>query len=123
MKLAFVNGGESMDDKTFKVYCELVRAAMNSKIITYGDLAAQLGLPTRGHQLGQALRLKLDAISSYEHDHGRPLLSALVVRKNTRKPGKGFFKMAQRVGKMAASDDPSRFCEQEIKNIKKTWAN
>lgn len=114
--------GGKMEQETYRIYCRLIRAAMDSETMAYAELAAATGLPTRGHQLGQRLAPILDAICSYEHDHGRPLLSAVVVRADTGIPGGGFFKMARHVGKMSSSDDQRRFWQRELEEIKEAWA-
>jgi hypothetical protein len=40
----------------------------------------------------------LGAVSSYEYEHDRPLLSALVVRSGDNYEGDGFFKLAEELG-------------------------
>ncbi|MEV6686897.1 hypothetical protein AB0N28_16380 [Streptomyces sp. NPDC051130] len=47
---------------------------------------------------------KLGHISVYEHQHGRPLLSALVVAKATGRPGDGFVELASQLGFEPAED-------------------
>jgi hypothetical protein len=61
-------------------------------LITYGDLCAaadpdqEFWKKPRYRGIGSAL----GHISTYEHEHGRPLLSALVVQKVTMRAGDGF---------------------------------
>jgi hypothetical protein len=59
--------------------------------------------PFRG--LGEAL----GAISRYEHDHGRPLISALVVREADGLPGPGFFELARQLGRNVGGDERAFF--------------
>ncbi len=47
----------------------------------------------------------LDEVSRYEHAQGRPLLSVVVVREGTARPGKGIFELAQELGKSDGADD------------------
>ncbi len=66
--------------------------------IFYSDLTSHIGSIAFGphdvsfhHLLGQ--------ISSEEDTAGRGMLSVLVVHKNDRMPGQGFFDLAQRLGR------------------------
>jgi hypothetical protein len=112
-----------MKPDTFRIYYRLLRAAMNAKTLTYGGLALELGLPSQGNRLGQVLAPILDDISSYEHSHGRPLLSALVIR-STRPglPGPGFYKLATRLGLFAEGGDQRAFWEDQMERIREAWS-
>jgi hypothetical protein len=70
--------------------------------------------PFRG--LGEAL----SAISRYEHDHGRPLISALVVREDTGRPGPGFFDLARQLGRNVGANEPA-FFELERSAVLDFW--
>ncbi|MFD5200224.1 hypothetical protein ACFWM7_08695 [Streptomyces sp. NPDC058375] len=63
---------------------------------------------------------KLGHISVYEHQHGRPLLSALVVRKATGRPGDGFADLAAQLG-FEAADDPD-FWEHQVARAVRFWS-
>lgn len=64
----------------------LVEVARHRGLVTYGELMRDFGL-ARGRQIGQVLL----QICEYEHDQGRPFLSAIVVRKHVLRPSEGFW--------------------------------
>ena len=66
----------------------LVRAAKKKRLVPYGDLQADLGIP-RGWVIGKLL----GALCEQEHEAGRPLLSAIVVLKRTQRPSEGFWRL------------------------------
>ncbi|MGW3272254.1 hypothetical protein ACWDFH_12380 [Streptomyces kronopolitis] len=63
---------------------------------------------------------KLGHISVYEHQHGRPLLSALVIRKATGRPGDGFAELASQLGFEAAEDEG--FWEHQVEKTVRFWS-
>ncbi|MFJ4126613.1 hypothetical protein ACIP3U_35680 [[Kitasatospora] papulosa] len=63
---------------------------------------------------------KLGHISVYEHQHGRPLLSALVIRKATGRPGDGFSDLASQLGFEAAGD--AGFWEHQVEQVVRFWS-
>ncbi len=71
--------------------------------IAYGRLCTALDprhqywVPRRYKGIGQIL----GQVSSYEHAHGRPMLSALVVQAASKRPGKGFVELGARDGLLA----------------------
>jgi len=90
--------GPSMQGKFREdVHDKLVDAARNGHTVCYSDLPGG-----RGH-IGSYLY----RIADYEKEHGRPPLTALVVRKDTGLPGGGFAIAARQVGyaKPGESDD------------------
>ena len=77
---------------------KLIEVAKNGETITYGALMKEFGIP-RGHQKPEiGIAGAVDAINGYERAKGHPLLSAIVVRANSKTkicpkghPGGGFF--------------------------------
>jgi hypothetical protein len=65
------------------------RWARRRSTVFYKDVASFLN-DTRVKPQSRAMREVLTEISMAEHAAGRPLLSAVVVRTDTRRPGKGF---------------------------------
>lgn len=64
----------------------LIQVAKTQGVIHYGDIAKTLGIAN------EAVGFVVGEISEYEHLEGdRPLLSAVVVRKDTGNSGGGFF--------------------------------
>ncbi len=63
----------------------LIQAARVGEVVFYQDLGVG-----RGKVLGQIL----SDVSEYEHDKGRPLLSAIAVSKVKGMPNEGFWNIA-----------------------------
>jgi hypothetical protein len=89
-------------------------------LITYGELDRQLGrLPdTIRHR---QLAFDLAAIAHVEHRSGRPLLPALVVRRDTQMPGLGFARMALDLGYLCAQGDEVAFWADELGRVLRYW--
>ena len=109
-----------MDTET-KVYERIVKVAKNKDIITYGKVASCAGMDTNLGGWNWEIRNILDAISRREHRNGRPLLSAVVVNKDTVMPGAGFFKLAKELGRYNASDDLECW-SKELQRVHDYWA-
>jgi len=106
-----------------KVYCELIQAARNKQPITYGEeIAKIMGLPPSGDYMGKETGQILGEISEYEHLHGRPLLSAVVVKVDKKIPGEGFFGLARDLGKLQEGMDERSFWERELGEVYDTWS-
>jgi hypothetical protein len=58
--------------------------------------------------------------SQYEFEHGRPLLSSLVVTVDSGRPGTGFSQFAARLG--VEVGDPDAFWEQELTRTVAFWS-
>ena len=104
------------------IYSELIRAAQHHGIVTYQELADLVGLPLQGNYMGKELGHYTGEISREESEHGRPMLSAIVVG-SSGKPGGGFFGLAKELGKLT-SDDPAEqnaFWEAEKRAVYETW--
>ena len=78
----------------------LIEVAKIGRPIWYSDLIERAGLnlntvnPAHRKELGHLL----GAISTYEHENNRPMLSSVVVSKETLMPSKGFYKLAEELG-------------------------
>ena len=111
-----------------KAHAELVRLARAKSLTTYADLARVAGMPYRGRHIRKVFPL-LEAISRDEAGEGRPMLSALVVKKPPRGsiplelsfPGEGFFDLARSLGRFQAQDD-ILFWEAERDAVYEAWA-
>ena len=68
----------------------LVGAAAERKTVTYGQLMKKFGL-SRGSGRGNTVVGALDEIDGAERAAGAPGFAAIVVRKDTGYPGRGFF--------------------------------
>lgn len=109
-----------------KVYCTLLEVARREETTNYIDIAHTMGLQS-GKPMGNQWQNKtahiLGEICEYEHKHNRPMLSAVVVSKETNIPSKGFFNLARRLGKLTSSDstDEQIFLTKEIEYVRTTW--
>ena len=110
-----------MDEET-KVYEKIVKVAKNEGVITYSKVASRAGIDTNWDGWRWKIRAILDTISRREHRNGRPLLSAVVIRKNEGTPGDGFFKLAKGLGLYNGGDDDMYWWE-ELKRVHAYWRN
>ena len=101
------------------IYAELQRVARAGCTTTYRDLAALAGLDLNQPADRAALAGTLRAISTAEHQHGRPLISAVVVLGGRRLPGRGFFALARELGRHTGDD--AAFHRQELAQVHATW--
>jgi len=81
-----------------KAYLELLNVARNKPptqagegLITYGELGARIGLSQVSEWFLLKIKAVVGACSEYEHEEGRPLISSIVVNKETLKPGAGYW--------------------------------
>ena len=61
----------------------------------------------------------LEAVSRLEHEHGRPMLSVLVVRQQDDRPGDGFYGLARSLGWRV--DDEEQFFANEHRRVTEYW--
>jgi len=104
------------------IYERLKEVAREGDIIFYegaGEIAG-LDMDNPDHRW-KVLPEYLDEISTYEHQQRRPLLSAVVVRKDTICPGTGFFKMARAHGVCCPQENELDFFALELKRVHEYW--
>jgi hypothetical protein len=65
----------------------------------------------------------LGNVSEFEHDHGRPLISALVVQAGTHQAGDGFYKalLQKRLDIQLPPDQERAFWREEIRKVVTYW--
>ncbi len=95
-----------------KVYGLLVEVARHGRTIAY----SQTGRP-RG-----AIGPILDEINRHEATEGRPMLSVVVVHKDTTDPGEGFLDCARSLKRFREGDDKKAFVDRERADVFETWA-
>lgn len=105
-----------MDHYVPAIRAELIKLAKAGETTTYEALQAELGGPGRGF-IGQVL----SEICIDEHMAGRPLLTAIVVRKQTRDPGPGFWALP--MTKDIAVGNRARVLKEEIARVAAYWRN
>ena len=103
-------------------YCEMVNAARYAGTTTYQTIAQIMGLPLQGNYMANEVGKVIGAISEDEHNHGRPMLSAIVVNVNGR-PGGGFFDLPRKLGRLAgqSKEAEDRFWDKEKAAVYETW--
>ena len=100
----------------------LAKAAGNKdEFVHYDEVADILGISRDRLDHSHKMNHALEEISTYEHDNRRPMLTAVVVRKNELTPGKGFFDLASRIGKLRPGQDRDEFYFRELANVRKYW--
>lgn len=67
----------------------------------------------------RGLNEALGHVSMYEVEHGRPMLSAIVVNEDTGRPGSGFAKLARHLGFMVEEEDT--FWRTELEAVVRFW--
>jgi hypothetical protein len=102
------------------VYAKLVEVARRADIILYSELAPTAGLSTTNPHFASLMAEVLDEINLFELKAGRPLLSAVVVAKETGMPGAGFFNLPRKLGLQSQGD--LEFWALELKRVHAQWA-
>ncbi len=106
-----------------KIYEHLKQVARNGDTVPYSDIAPMVGLDLDNP--GDRVRLShfLGDISTYEHENGRPLLSAVVTHKGANEPGLGFFDMARDNGLHTGHSEMENltFFAQELARVYEYW--
>ena len=102
------------------LYQKLKEVATTGQLTHYSDIAPIVGRDMAQPGDRNKISVLLDEISTHEHRNERPLLSAVVVRRQDHVPGGGFFQMAQRVGVFNGGDRIA-FFEEELSRVHDFW--
>ena len=117
---------------------KMIQVAKGGSTITYGDLMREFRIP-RGHRNpGIGIGAVAGAISEVEHSQGRPMLSAIVVRADSRTraspqghPGGGFLGLdaipaslkrspsAQQIAALTAEEQ--KYVREEQERVWRYW--
>lgn len=103
------------------VYAEMIRVARAGETVTYGTLAALVGLNIHSRGDRRTLVHLIAAICHEEHAAGRPMLCTVVVRADTGRPGKGFFTVARALGREVGLDEAT-FLRSELARTHAYWS-
>ena len=87
------------------VYEELKRVARAGDVTNYSTVGQMIGLDMENPADRNRIAAILDEINHYEHQHERPMLSAVVIRQDINMPGEGFFTCARALGKYVGGND------------------
>jgi hypothetical protein len=94
-------------------------------VLTYGEFC---GAVDPGQQYWRPRHFAgvakiLSRIGRYEHAHGRPLLTALVVRAGSRRAGTGFAALARNLGFEVAPGQEKSFWQTQLLEVIRYWAD
>jgi hypothetical protein len=92
--------------------------------VTYGDLCRAID---PGERYWKAPRFKgvgdaLARIGQFEHEHKRPMLTALVVRSGSRRPGRGVIDLCRRLGVPIPADSEVPFWRAQVEDVVRYWS-
>ena len=93
---------------------KLIEVARSRGLIAYGEI----GAVANAHPRSKTLASILNEINEDERAAERPLLSAVVVRKNTGKPGPGFRQSAVALGH---TNPDAAFWAEELEAVYRHW--
>ncbi|UEM23659.1 hypothetical protein JL100_013265 [Skermanella mucosa] len=106
--------------------CEfLALAAREGRTVTVAELAAAVKLPLSGTAQAanaRAVATILAALTTYDFENARPLLTALVRRRDGKRPPPAFFALVDELGLLASYDDEDAFLEDETARVHRAWA-
>ena len=102
------------------LYEKLKEVAKKGGHVYYEDVAPLVHLNLNEIKDRNELSNMLGLISEHEHNKGMPMLSAVVVKKDTKLPGSGFFELAHQLG-LFKGVDKEKFFYSEIKKVWNAW--
>ncbi|MGQ4584276.1 hypothetical protein [Lysobacter sp. F60174L2] len=109
------------------LYEELVRLAKANKLAAYSEVAPLIGLDMSNDQDRDEIARRLGDIVFYENEHGRPMLTALVVHYgNDNNPGEGFFSAAEKLELYKGSRNPIHrltFWANQVRLVHNHWGS
>ena len=91
------------------VYERLVQAARARDFVHYAELAKMINIDIDHPLFGVPVGRDLGHISEDEVAVGRPMISAIVVNKDDRLLGRGFFKLGQDLHRVDPGEDETAF--------------
>ena len=101
------------DETNYGLRQRLIEVAGRKATVTYSELS-----PTAPRAIGR----KLDEINSVELAAGRPMLTAVVVTKETGKSSAGFFAQARAWGRFDGNNWDA-FWQQELQAVWDHWGD
>src|SRR5689334_10258466 len=108
-------------DVPLALYEKLREVARAGRTISYWDIAPAGEVDCNNEYFASLVGLKLDEVNRIEHAAGRPLLSAVVIAKDTGMPGRGFFACGRELGVYSGKDDLA-FWVSELKRVHDYWS-
>lgn len=101
-------------ERVNKGYEVLKEFAKVGKYIRYGNFYSKLGLNTKNPQDRNIGADVLGDINIYTYNKCGCLLSSLVIVEESNKPGKGYFKLAKKLGLLAEGESEDDFWVKQI---------
>jgi hypothetical protein len=105
-----------------RIYSKLIEVAKKGSVIYEIDLAKvaamNMSLPHERREMDR----HLDEINSYEREQGHPVLSAVVIQKDTHIPNRHFFEFCRDIG-LLKGEDEDEFYIRELRNVYVFWAS
>lgn len=109
----------------YLTYCKCISAARKRALLHYADIANIIGIPiSHFSYMSSEIGRILGEISINENLNNRPMLSAVVIGKEKKKPGKGFFILAKQLCKLnynATEKKETDFWKKELNDVYSTW--
>jgi hypothetical protein len=103
------------------LYDRLHQIARQGGTAYYSELAPLIGSDSSDPYFGVRIGRIPDEVNHAEHAAGRPLLSAIVIAKETGMPGEGFFTCARDLKRYAGRDDLAYWVE-ELRLVHYYWS-
>ena len=102
------------------IYEELKKVARAKALTNYTAVGSMIGLDMGNPGDRNKIADILDEINDYEHQQKRPMISAVVIRKDINMPGQGFFECAKTLGKYWGNNDLV-FWVHELTDVHNYW--
>jgi len=99
----------------------LISAAKKGEVVHYADLAKATGREMKGPNWAVHIGRILGRISSAEARAGRPLLSVIVVSRDTGLPGGGFFNLGHELGLVEPGESEDAFVDRQAQRVYEYW--
>ncbi|MBA7631262.1 hypothetical protein ES703_38792 [subsurface metagenome] len=95
----------------------LIETARSEKTITYAEVGKLANLSMVNPHHRTELADTLDEINREERENGGPMLSVVVVQKDSKRPGRGFFVLARDLQRQAPDIDDETFFVGELNRV------
>ena len=105
-----------MNGDILVVYDRLKEVAKTRSLATYTEVGALIGLDMANEYHRIRIAQILDDINAFEDRDGRPMISAVVVYKDTDRPDPGFFDCARKLEKFKGGSEED-FWVKEVKRV------
>ena len=105
-----------------RIYRRLISVARKRRVLRYNEIAPLAGLDMKKTADRNEIGRILGIISTFEHQHHRPLLSAVVIHSSDNIPGKGFFELAMNLNLYDGRGD-FMFFHNELCKVHNYWSH